>query len=742
MGSITIRITADDGNLATATDEFILTVQNTNDAPTVENAIADQNAIEDSPYSFLVPTNTFGDVDAGDSLTLTATLADGSALPAWLMIDSAGQFTGTPTNDDVGLISIVVTATDQSGSTVSAMFDLTVENTNDAPVLNTPTADVTVNEDSPYLFSLPDGAFTDVDDGDTLTYTATLDDGSALPSWLTFDGSTQTFSGTPLNDDVGTITIRLTADDGNLGTATDEFVLTVQNTNDAPTVENAIADQNAIEDLPYSFLVPADTFGDVDAGDSLTLTATLADGSPLPAWLTFDANGQFTGKPTNDDVGGISIVVTATDQSGSQISTNFDLVVENVNDAPVVAAPIADVTIDEEVPYSFVIPAGTFVDVDNETLTFTVTQADGTALPDWLTFDNETLEFTGTPDDPNVGTIDIVVTASDLTESVSDEFSLTVNNINDAPTVQGLTADVGFNDPFTLSASEVSGLTEDPDSVALQPIVTPINGGAVSINPDGSITFTPTTGFFGVAQFALQASDGSLVSEAGIVSIQVAGPGVIAGANIPDTPVSEEEQEALEEIVNDALQPPTPTDDDDEDDTPTNVSSPNNPVSVLLDETDDDEVAVFERPENEFRERRRTAFQYTAAVQNSPQKTVSERASSLERRVVNEAINQIDFALLTSPGQLWSQLDATREELNLEIQSDLLVVGSIGAATSGFTVGVVAYLLRGGFLLSGFLAQMPVWRSIDPLLIMQGIGGDGESLEDLFDKESDALEDD
>ena len=61
--------------------------------------------------------------------------------------------------------------------------------------------------------SLPDGghcvqatAFLDTTfsdaDGDTLTYTATKADGTALPSWLTYSASTRTFSGTPQAADV------------------------------------------------------------------------------------------------------------------------------------------------------------------------------------------------------------------------------------------------------------------------------------------------------------------------------------------------------------------------------------------------------------------------------------------------------------------------------------------------------------------------------------------------------------
>ena len=96
---------------------------------------------------------------------------------------------------------------------------------------------------------------------------------------------TRTFSGTPANGDVGSITIRVTADDGNTGTIFDDFVLTVDNLNDDPTVANPIANQSATEDSPFSFQFAANTFDDVDVGDTLSYTATLDDSSPLPTWL-------------------------------------------------------------------------------------------------------------------------------------------------------------------------------------------------------------------------------------------------------------------------------------------------------------------------------------------------------------------------------------------------------------------------------------------------------------------------
>ena len=97
-----------------------------------------------------------------------------------------------------------------------------------------------VNEKSPLNFALPDSAFTNPDNV-ALSYTATLADGKALPKWLHFDAARQTFSGTPGNDDVGNLSIRVTATDGRGGIATQNFALEVVNVNDAPQIGTALA---------------------------------------------------------------------------------------------------------------------------------------------------------------------------------------------------------------------------------------------------------------------------------------------------------------------------------------------------------------------------------------------------------------------------------------------------------------------------------------------------------------------
>ncbi|MEK0189483.1 putative Ig domain-containing protein, partial [Microcoleus anatoxicus] len=60
----------------------------------------------------------------------------------------------------------------------------------------------------------------DPDPGDKLTYTATLMDGSPLPSWLTFNPDTRTLSGT--SPKLQQLTIKLTATDRAGASASDD----------------------------------------------------------------------------------------------------------------------------------------------------------------------------------------------------------------------------------------------------------------------------------------------------------------------------------------------------------------------------------------------------------------------------------------------------------------------------------------------------------------------------------------
>jgi serralysin len=130
-------------------------------------------------------------------------------------------------------------------------------------------------------------------------------------------------------DGVGKSGVDGYSDYGSLGQyAIDGTLINFSATNSAPILVNPLADLTVVSDGALTLTLPADAFVDSDPGDILTYRATLADGSALPAWLTFDqATKTFRGTPLTGDVGAIDVQVLVTDSAGAQASDIFKLTI-------------------------------------------------------------------------------------------------------------------------------------------------------------------------------------------------------------------------------------------------------------------------------------------------------------------------------------------------------------------------------------------------------------------------------
>jgi len=360
---------------------------------------------------------------------------------------------------------------------------------------------------------LASGLFTDADN-DPLILTATLANGDPLPSWLNFDANTATFSGTPLEADEGALSVRVISTDPSGASASIDFAIQINSVvPGVPVTDNPFADQSAAEDVAFAVMVPVNTFSDPD-GDTLTLSATLLNGDPLPTWLDFDAaTAIFSGTPDQVDAGVISIAITATDPGGLNTTDVFTLTVDAVNEAPVLAVPIVDQNATEETAYSLVLAEGVFTDPDGDVLTYSVKLENGAVLPSWLNFDAVTRTLSGTPDDPDMGVLQLTATATDPSGLVAnDNFDLTIAPINDAPVVAAEQADQSGQEGTAFSYTVPAATFADVDDATLILTATLVNGDPLPawLNFDavnGTFSGTPTVADIGSLNVRVTATD-------------------------------------------------------------------------------------------------------------------------------------------------------------------------------------------------------------------------------------------
>ncbi|AHM62207.1 Kelch repeat-containing protein [Flammeovirgaceae bacterium 311] len=142
--------------------------------------------------------------------------------------DVTSPYTYTWSGVSADSYSLTARAIDNStGASTSAVVNITVTDpANQPPVVSNAIPDQKATIGISYNYTFASSTFTDAD-GDPLAYTAGLSNNTALPSWLNFNGSTRTFSGTPPVSSPASLTIKVTADDNKGGAVSDEFVLNI-----------------------------------------------------------------------------------------------------------------------------------------------------------------------------------------------------------------------------------------------------------------------------------------------------------------------------------------------------------------------------------------------------------------------------------------------------------------------------------------------------------------------------------
>jgi hypothetical protein len=429
VGVNNVEVFVSDGNGGDDTQSFTISVSNTNDAPTITSTPI-LAGVEDTVYNYDVDA---ADIDMGDTLTYSLT-----TYPTTMVIDSAtGIITWTPANSDVGMNSVTVKVSDLDNEQITQSFVISVTNTNDAPNINSVPV-TSASQDSQYVY---DVVATDIDSGDTLTYSLTV-----FPVGMTIDSATGKITWTPTNFQVGDNSVSVEVFDGMGEKDSQSFTVTVANINDPPTFTSQPVTE-AEEETQYFYEVEA---FDID-GDTLTYSLVI-----FPEGMEIDTiEGTITWTPTNSQVGTTPVIIKIIDWSAGEVEQSFEITVENVNDQPtIISTP--SLTAKEEVVYTYPVQAE---DVDSEDiLTYELA-----INPSGMQINSSSGIISWTPTNSQVGDNSVVVMVLDgKGGSATQPFSVNVQNVNDAPVITSKTiTDATEDEQYTYDVIAVDVDSED-----------------------------------------------------------------------------------------------------------------------------------------------------------------------------------------------------------------------------------------------------------------------------------------
>jgi len=211
----------------------------------------------------------------------------------------------------------------------------------------------------------------------------------------------------------------------------DNFTINITVPNTAPIVDNTIGDFSIDEDATLDAVDLTIIFSDAEDNDA-DLTYSVSNSNPAILSASIDPDNKLELTLVPDSSGTAELTIQAEDSKGLTAQNTFTLTINPINDAPTVANPIADVSVDENAADTTIDLSSNFSDVETASgsLTYTVESNDNIILVatnmigSTLTLDYQTDQF---------GVANITVRASDGEFSVDESFILTVNEVNNKP---------------------------------------------------------------------------------------------------------------------------------------------------------------------------------------------------------------------------------------------------------------------------------------------------------------------
>lgn len=415
-GTDTFPYVATDSDGASDEGTVTITVAPVNDAPVT--ASVEVSTDEDTPVEFNVAAS---DLD-GDPLTFTPAAAGHGSV-----ICSGPTCTYTPDQNYFGGDTLVIVVDDGNGGSTSSDVSVTVNAVNDAPIADE--ASIQTAEDLAVTFVVP------ASDAESAAITLVAGE----PAHGTVSCGAESCTYQPNANFFGEDSLTYTATDADGASDSGTITILVTPVNDPPVTEDV--DAGTDEDTAIGISIPS---ADVDDAElSYTVTTPPAHGSVSCEF----ANCVY--EPDANYFGSDSFRVSVADDESSALS-NVSVTIAPVNDAPV----IEDLTIgtDEDAAVSFTPPVS---DVDSESISIAASDPEHGSVSCAAT-------CTYTPDGNFFGTDSFTLTASDGRSSDAATVFVTVDSVNDVPSIR-CSGDIDRNTDSGLCSATVTTVASGTD---------------------------------------------------------------------------------------------------------------------------------------------------------------------------------------------------------------------------------------------------------------------------------------
>jgi VCBS repeat-containing protein len=492
-GSDSFTYRASDGTAESNVATVTITVNSANDGPVAADDVA--TVSEDSGANAIDVLTNDSDPES-DALNIS-TVSQGTNGSVAITGGGAG-LSYAPNANFSGTDSFTYIVSDGNGGTATGTVTVTISAVNDGPTAVDDAA-TTAEETAADIRVLAND--TDADGG-TLEVTAV---GSPAHGSAAL-GANGTVRYVPNANYSGADTFTYTISDGQGGSATANVTVTVTVVNDAPV---AVDDSYATtEDTPVTGnLVTNDTDADGDA-----LSAARVNG-PSNGTLVLAADGSFTYTPKTDFTGTDSFTYTANDADGGSATATVTITVNGANDAPVANPDSAEIA-EDSAGYAIAVLLNDS-DADGDMLSVTaVTQGTNGAV----VIGGGGVTYTPNPNYSGADSFTYTV-GDGQGGSTSATVTVSVTSVNDAP--------VALDDTFATAEDMSAGgnvLANDTDvdgGALTATLVASTANGALTVNADGSFTYTPNPNFSGSDSFTYAANDGNGGSDTATVTIAV-----------------------------------------------------------------------------------------------------------------------------------------------------------------------------------------------------------------------------